>query len=27
VPNDNNIGQRNVNPVPGAGGGSRLIAG
>jgi hypothetical protein len=27
VPNDNNIGQRNVNPVPGGGGEQGLIAG
>ncbi len=27
VPNDNNVGQRNVNPVPGGGGGGGLMAG
>ena len=27
VPNDNNVGQRNVNPVPGGGGGEGLMAG
>ncbi|MGM0668350.1 MAG: hypothetical protein ACQET1_01450, partial [Gemmatimonadota bacterium] len=26
VPNDNNVGQRNVNPVPGGGGGGGLVA-
>lgn len=27
VPNDNNVGQRNVNPVPGGGGAGGLVAG